>query len=98
MLKKTTTTLAALVAAAVAAWAPSANAHVTRIVVDSTVTPVCVIRNSSGVCTQSDATYEEVTGRAFGALDPNDPHNALITDLPPNATYVASFRIRKLAT
>jgi len=95
MLKKTTTTLAALVAAAVAAWAPSANAHVTRIVVDSTVTPVCVIRNSSGVCTQSDATYEEVTGRAFGALDPNDPHNALITDLPPNATYVASFRIRK---
>ncbi len=43
-----------------------------------------------------------MTGRAFGELDPNDPHNAIITDIqlaPRNANhdveYIASFRIRK---
>jgi len=92
----------AIAAVAVAlAWTPASEARVTRVVIDSTVTPVCVVRNGA-VCVQSDATYEEVTGRAFGELDPNDVHNALITDLKlaaPNANgnvpYVASFRLRK---
>ncbi|HEY6853501.1 MAG TPA: hypothetical protein VI139_04585, partial [Gemmatimonadales bacterium] len=49
-----------------------------------------------------DATYETITGRAFGELDPLDPHNGEITDLnlaPKNANhkaeYVASFFIVK---
>ena len=92
--------LAACLAAAFAAWGPSADARVTRIVIDSTDTPLCLARNSSGVCTSSDARYEQITGRAFGELDPNDPHNGVITDIQlanpnGNAEYIASFIIRR---
>jgi hypothetical protein len=80
--------LSAAVAAALAC-APAAQARVTRIIVDTT-TPI------------GGQPYEQVTGRAFGELDPNDPHNALITDLRlaptlPNGKvgYIASFRLRK---
>jgi hypothetical protein len=77
-------------AAAVAlALAGAAEARVTRIVVD-TVTPI------------AGQPYEELTGRAFGELNPRHPNNKEITDLsraPRNARdrveYVASFRIRK---
>jgi hypothetical protein len=83
------------IAVALAALGPllaagSVDARVTRIVIDST----------TGISGQP--TYQELTGRAFGELDPNNPHNALITDIelaPKNANgmveYVASFRIRK---
>ena len=81
-------TMAACVAAAFAAWTPQSQARVTKIVVDR----VQVLA--------ADPTYETITGRAFGELDPNDPHNAEITDLRAaaangNATYVASFFIVK---
>src|SRR4051812_41063702 len=84
--------LAAALAAAVAlAWTLPGEARVTRIVIDS-VTPIA-------------NQYEELTGRAFGELDPRSRHNELITDLrlaPRNAKgnveYVASFRIRKPAS
>ncbi|HYX19725.1 MAG TPA: hypothetical protein VFA98_02640, partial [Thermoanaerobaculia bacterium] len=76
------------------AWAPASEARVTRIVIDSTTTLANPAVPGNG--------YEQLTGRAFGELDPNDPHNALITDLqvaPRNANgnveYVASFRVRK---
>ena len=77
-------------AAAVAlAWAPASEARVTRIVVD-TVTPI------------AGQPYEELTGRAFGELNPRDRANAEITDLDRaqrnargRVEYVASFRIRK---
>jgi hypothetical protein len=58
-----------LVAAAVAA-AGTSQARVTRIVIDST-TPV----------TGQTIAYEQIRGRAFGELDPNDAHNAVITDI-----------------
>ena len=68
--------------------ATSAESRVTRIVVDATV-PI------------AGQPYQQLTGRAFGELDPNDTHNALITDLnlaPLNASgkaeYIASFRLR----
>ena len=81
-------TMAACVAAAFAAWTPQSQGRVTKIVVDR----VQVLA--------ADPTYETITGRAFGELDPNDPHNAEITDLRAaaangNATYVASFFIVK---
>src|SRR2546427_4976617 len=73
------------------AWAPPAEARVTRIIVDATA-------SLSG----QDIPYETKTGRAFGELDPNDPHNANITDIqvaPRNlngkVVYIASFFIVK---
>jgi hypothetical protein len=66
-----------------------AEARVTRIVVDTT----------ADIAGQP---YEELTGRAFGELDPRHPHNAEITDLKHakrnkrgKVEYIASFRLRK---
>src|SRR5215813_2975491 len=76
-------------AAVALAWAQPADARVTRIVIDTT-TPI------------AGQPYEQITGRAFGELDPRDPQNRLITDIklaPRNKAgkveYIASFRIRK---
>jgi hypothetical protein len=81
---------AAALAAAFSVCAPPADARVTKIIIDR-------VQALAG-----DATYEAVTGRAFGELDPADPKNALITDIdlaPKNAAgkaeYVASFFIVK---
>ena len=81
----------ALVAAGLITTAsPDASARVTRIVID-TIAPI-----------GGQPLYQQVTGRAFGELDPADSHNQLITDIavaPRNANgmveYVASFRLRK---
>lgn len=71
-------------------WQIPAQARVTRIIIDQTA-PVA-----------GQPAYQQLTGRAFGELDPADPHNALITDIglaPKNASgkveYIASFVIRK---
>ena len=76
-------------AVALLACAPLAEARVTRIVIDATV-PI------------ANQPYQQLTGRAWGELDPNDPLNAIIQDIdlaPKNAQgkieYIASFRIRK---
>ena len=95
------TVLAASLAAAFAAWAPSSDARVTRIIIDSTV--ACVQFDNAVPPKCVEPNYEGLVGRAFGELDPNDPHNALITDLrdaaraSPNgkAQYIASFFIVK---
>src|SRR5437773_10433560 len=88
-MRRTPALLAAAIAAALMLSASVADARVTRIVIDST-TPIV------------GQPYEQLTGRAFGELDPNDPHNTLITDIaiaPKNARgnveYIASFRLRK---
>lgn len=76
-------------AAVTLAWAQPADARVTRIVVDS-VTPI------------AGQPYEQLTGRAFGELNPHSRLNSEITDIkqaPRNSRgrveYIASFRIRK---
>jgi hypothetical protein len=75
------------------AWAPAAQARVTRIVVDT----------STSIANPADATkpYTELTGRAWGELDPRDRHNGEITDLDraaknkkAKAEYIAAWRIR----
>src|SRR5438876_7738608 len=84
------------VAAAVSlAWASSSEARVTRIIIDRTVSPASLPNGQ-------DIPYQTLTGRAFGELDPNDPHNAIITDIQvaprnPNSKveYIASFFIVK---
>jgi hypothetical protein len=68
-----------------------AAARVSRIIIDAGPTPLA-----------ADASYQTITGRAFGELDPHDAKNALITDIalaPRNANgkveYIASFYIVK---
>jgi len=65
----------ATVAAAVLACAPPAQARITRIIIDSRAQTAAV--NSAG----QTIPYEELIGRAFGELDPDDPHNSIITDI-----------------
>jgi hypothetical protein len=60
---------AAATTAAIVAAAP-AEARVTRIVIDE-VAPL----------TGQAIPYEQIRGRAFGELDPNDPHNGIVTDI-----------------
>jgi hypothetical protein len=95
-LKALRTPLAACLAAAFAVWGPSADARVTKIVIDRPATPL-----AQGPT--EPIAYETITGRAFGELDPLDPHNAIITDIqlaPRNPVtgkveYIATFFIVK---
>lgn len=77
-------------AAGVLAFAATAQARITRIVVDKTE------------ASATDAGYETLRGRAFGALDPTAPANKIITDLqhaPRNAQglveYTTTFSLSK---
>src|SRR5258706_10157756 len=60
----------------------SAQARVKKIVIDKRVSPA--FEAMSGPA----GPYETIAGRAYGELDPNDPHNEIITDIrlaPRNA-------------
>ena len=79
------------------AWASPVQAEVKRIVVDRKVSPAFEGRSFG-----SAGPYETLAGRAFGELDPADPHNRVITDIqlaPRNAAgrveYVATFYLVK---
>jgi Alpha/beta hydrolase domain len=89
--------LALAAGAALATFATAAQARVTKIVIDNQVSPAF-----NGASFGSAGPYETVAGRAFGELDPNDPHNAIIQDIklaPRNAhgmvEYTASFQLVK---
>src|SRR3989442_14295610 len=86
-----------IVAGAILASTSPVNAHVRKIVVDKKVTPAF-----DGASFGSAGRYETLAGRAFGELDPNDPHNTIINDIklaPRNANgkveYIASFYLVK---
>ncbi|MSO82118.1 MAG: hypothetical protein EXQ53_02310 [Acidobacteria bacterium] len=79
------------------AWALPVHAEVKKIVIDKKASPAFDGRSFG-----SAGQFETLAGRAFGQLDPNDPHNRLITDIrlaPKNANgkveYVASFFLVK---
>ena len=85
-------------AAALFAASP-AQARVTKIVIDTKVSPAF-----SGVDypAGSGRVYETLAGRVFGELDPTDSHNTIIQDLqlaPRNAAgkveYSATFFLVK---
>ena len=57
---------------ALLAWAPPAQARITRIIINRTATLTA---------TGQTIPYETITGRAFGELDPHDRHNSIITDI-----------------
>src|SRR4051794_11137595 len=52
------------------------HARITRIVVERKVSPAF-----SGAVFGEVGAYEAVMGRAFGELDPQQPENAIITDI-----------------
>ena len=86
-----------VVAAALLAGTPGAQARVKRIVIDQRISPAF-----DGQSFGDAGPYETIAGRAFGELDPADPRNALITDImlaPRNAEgkveYVATFFLVK---
>jgi hypothetical protein len=79
------------------AWAPSTHARVKKIVIDKKVSPAFEGRSFGDA-----GQYETLAGRAFGELDPNDPHNSVITDIrlaKKNANgkvdYVTTFFLAK---
>src|SRR5262245_3270108 len=89
--------LTATLALTTAAFISTADARVTRIVVDNKVSPAF-----DGASFGNAGQYETLSGRAFGELDPNDPHNAIIQDIalaPRNARgmveYMATFHLVK---
>ena len=73
------------------------HANVTRIVIDNVTSPAF-----DGEAYGEIGQYETIEGRAFGELDPDDPRNAIITDIelaPRNANgnveYMATFFLVK---
>ncbi|HZP85523.1 MAG TPA: alpha/beta hydrolase domain-containing protein, partial [Burkholderiales bacterium] len=77
--------------------APAVEARITRIVIDTKESPAY-----GGQSFGAAGQYERLIGRAFGELDPKDPHNAIITDIDlaqKNANgkveYMASFLLVK---
>ena len=79
---------AAIAAATLFACIPHAQARVTKIVIDDTQ-PTSV--------TGQTIAYQQISGRAFGELNPNDPLNAIIQDIElgkdadGKVRYVASW-------
>jgi Alpha/beta hydrolase domain len=77
-----------------------AQARVTHIIIDETVSPAFC---KSDKCASYDnaGQYEQIAGRAFGELDPTDPLNSLIQDIQlareadGKVRYVATFVITR---
>ncbi|OFW16851.1 MAG: hypothetical protein A3H29_18020 [Acidobacteria bacterium RIFCSPLOWO2_02_FULL_67_21] len=79
---------ALVVAAALAVTASPAAAHITRIVIDPTLSESPAFEGRVFGPDGRVGPYEKLRGRAYGEVDPDDPRNAVITDLagaPRNA-------------
>src|SRR5262245_53347916 len=77
-----------VLAGALALTAQRSEAHVTRIVIDRSRSESPTFEGRVFGPDGKVGPYEKLRGRAYGELDPEDPHNALITDLkraPKNA-------------
>ena len=86
-----------LITSLVLVGAQPAGAHVKKIVIDKKVSPAF-----DGAAFGKAGQYETLAGRAFGELDPKDPHNTIITDIqlaPRNRNgkveYITSFFLVK---
>jgi hypothetical protein len=86
-----------LITSLVLVCAQPAGAHVKKIVIDKKVSPAF-----DGAAFGKAGQYETLAGRAFGELDPKDPHNTIITDIqlaPRNKNgkveYISSFFLVK---
>src|SRR6202022_515896 len=79
------------------ALAPKAEARVTKIIIDTKVSPAF-----GGASFGTAGRYETLAGRVFGELNPYDRHDAIINDIelaPRNANgrveYMATFFLVK---
>src|SRR5437867_435486 len=69
--------------------AERANARINRIVISKVQSPMF-----GGASFGSAGQYEEIAGRAFGEVDPNDRRNAVIADIglaPRNAKGMVEY-------
>src|SRR5262249_21343392 len=89
--------MACLALSLILGCAVSAEARVPRIVIEQRQSPAYEGKSFGGV-----GQYEILSGKAYGELDPKDPHNTIITDLqfaPRNTRgfveYVATFTLVK---
>jgi hypothetical protein len=89
--------VAVTVAVALWAWAPSTQARVTKIVIDTKVSPAF-----NGQVFGDAGQYETIAGRVFGEIDPLDHRHRIINDidLAPknsrgNVEYEATFFLVK---
>jgi hypothetical protein len=94
--------LTVIAALALLAITPATHARVTKIVIDKKVSPAFPLKEGGFQSFGAAGQYETIAGRAYGELDPKDPHNAIIQDIqlaPKNANgkveYVASFFLVK---
>ena len=76
------------------------HARITRIVIDEKISPAFC--KGAACASYGDAgQYEQIAGRAFGELDPDDPRNKIIQDIElgkdtdGKVRYVATFVITK---
>src|SRR5258706_3338224 len=76
------------------------QARITKIVIDQTVSPAFC--KGTACASFGDAgQYEQISGRAFGELDPNDARNKIIQDIElgkdtdGKVRYVATFVLTK---
>ena len=88
------------IAAAMLIGSTTLQARVTRIVIDQTVSPAFC--KGTACASFGDAgQYEQIAGRAYGELDPNDAGNRIIQDIAlgrdadGKVRYVATFVITK---
>src|SRR5689334_18629384 len=88
------------VLAALATAAVTADARIVKVTITSKESPTFGGYSWPGV-----GQYEKLIGMAYGELDPNDPHNSVITDIklaPRNANgkveYSHNFYILKPIT
>ena len=75
-------------AGALALTAQLSEAHITRIVIDPARSESPAFEGRMFGPDGKVGTYEKLRGKAFGEVDPDDPRNAVITDLklaPRNA-------------
>ena len=68
--------VAVTVVAALLAWALPAQPRVTRIVIDTTVSPAF-----NGQVFGEAGQYETIAGRVFGEIDPRDHRHRIINDI-----------------
>ena len=90
---------AVVVLGAAIGWSSPSNAYVQQFVIDQTATvnytPIPLGTSTPG----SPISYTVYQGRIFGALDPHDRHNSIITDIDHAPTtngkvdYIANFQI-----
>lgn len=92
--------LSVALALSLVAGATPLHARITKIVIDEKISPA-FCKGTACATFGNAGAYEQLSGRAFGELDPNDPLNALIQDIAlgkdadGKARYVTTFVITK---